>query len=211
LSVFDLDHTLLKCSISYRFFHHLFSARVYKFKNLFQAFALGVRYKLGTVSAQDVHQECGALFLESTSASEIIRHFSSFLAGFNPKMINQKVFDLLAHAKRNGHYTLLATSSPEFIVRPLLRYFPVDELLASDYRVNNVCDRFECQRAIDGALKRDYSLSLSEKFNLPKHALYAYSDSITDLPLLECVGHPVVVCPDRKLKKIARERRWERI
>jgi phosphoserine phosphatase len=37
---------------------------------------------------------------------------------------------------------------------------------------------------------------------------YAYSDSITDLPLLEAVGHPRVVNPDRALRRIARMRQW---
>jgi hypothetical protein len=38
---------------------------------------------------------------------------------------------------------------------------------------------------------------------------YAYSDSITDLPMLELVGNPVVVNPDRDLLRVAREREWE--
>ena len=36
----------------------------------------------------------------------------------------------------------------------------------------------------------------------------AYSDSHTDLPFLEAVGHPVAVNPDRALRRIAAERRW---
>ena len=36
----------------------------------------------------------------------------------------------------------------------------------------------------------------------------AYSDSHTDLPFLEAVGNPVVVNPDRKLRRIASERGW---
>jgi hypothetical protein len=40
-------------------------------------------------------------------------------------------------------------------------------------------------------------------------ASYAYSDSATDLPMLEAVGHPVAVNPDRDLLRAAREREWE--
>ena len=36
----------------------------------------------------------------------------------------------------------------------------------------------------------------------------AYSDSHTDLPFLEAVGHPVAVNPDRALRRIANERGW---
>jgi len=38
---------------------------------------------------------------------------------------------------------------------------------------------------------------------------YAYSDSYTDVPMLESVGHPVAVNPDRVLARLARERGWE--
>ena len=37
---------------------------------------------------------------------------------------------------------------------------------------------------------------------------YAYSDSITDLPMLSAVGHPTAVNPDRGLRKAALERGW---
>ena len=39
-------------------------------------------------------------------------------------------------------------------------------------------------------------------------ASYAYADSVSDLPLLELVGHPTAVNPDEQLAALARERRW---
>ena len=37
---------------------------------------------------------------------------------------------------------------------------------------------------------------------------YAYSDSATDVPMLEAVGHPYAVNADRQLRKIAMDRQW---
>jgi len=54
--------------------------------------------------------------------------------------------------------------------------------------------------AIEQAAKRD---------NVDLAASYAYSDSASDLPMLEAVGHPVVVNPDRELLRAAKERGWE--
>lgn len=48
------------------------------------------------------------------------------------------------------------------------------------------------------AAERGYDLALS----------YSYSDSVSDLPMLELVGHPVAVNPDRELERIARARSW---
>jgi hypothetical protein len=50
-------------------------------------------------------------------------------------------------------------------------------------------------------------LALFEGIDLA--ASYAYSDSYTDVPMLEAVGHPVVVNPDRVLARLARDRDWE--
>ena len=50
--------------------------------------------------------------------------------------------------------------------------------------------------------------ALAEREGIDLAASSAYSDSANDLPLLECVGLPHVVNPDRRLKRIARQRGW---
>lgn len=47
-----------------------------------------------------------------------------------------------------------------------------------------------------------------ESRNYQPEACYAYSDSVSDLPMLELVGHPVAVNPDSALESIARARGW---
>ena len=50
---------------------------------------------------------------------------------------------------------------------------------------------------------------LAEREGIDLAASYAYSDSESDLPMLEAVGHPVAVNPDAALARIARERGWD--
>jgi hypothetical protein len=50
-------------------------------------------------------------------------------------------------------------------------------------------------------------LAMGMEISLPDS--FAYSDSATDLPMLEAVGHPVAVNPDRELRGIAHARAWE--
>jgi len=50
---------------------------------------------------------------------------------------------------------------------------------------------------------------MAEDEGIDLNASYAYSDSMTDLPMLETVGHPVVVNPDAALAAVAAERGWE--
>jgi hypothetical protein len=52
-------------------------------------------------------------------------------------------------------------------------------------------------------------LDIAEREGIDLAASYAYSDSATDVPMLEIVGHPVAVNADRELGRIARDRQWE--
>jgi HAD superfamily hydrolase (TIGR01490 family) len=63
-------------------------------------------------------------------------------------------------------------------------------------------------RALHADAKADAVRDLAAKAARDLTACWAYSDSHTDLPFLEAVGHPVAVNPDRALRRIARERGW---
>ena len=49
---------------------------------------------------------------------------------------------------------------------------------------------------------------LAEKHDYDLERCYAYSDSVTDVPMLAAVGHPYAVNPDKELRRVARERGW---
>jgi len=57
-----------------------------------------------------------------------------------------------------------------------------------------------------GKIERTARLAEREGFRLEDASFY--SDSITDLPLLEVVKVPIVINPDRRLRKIAKKRGW---
>ena len=60
------------------------------------------------------------------------------------------------------------------------------------------CGEAKAQRVRELAAERGYRLA----------DCYAYSDSVTDLPMLEAVGRPHAVNPDRALRRLARHRGW---
>jgi hypothetical protein len=59
-----------------------------------------------------------------------------------------------------------------------------------------------------GPGKAEAMLALAEQDDIDLEGSYAYSDSITDLPMLETVGNPVAVNPEKELRKVAEEREW---
>jgi hypothetical protein len=109
-----------------------------------------------------------------------------------------------------GRRVYIISASPEEIVTPLALYLGVDEAIASRARLDDD-GRYtgEVEFYSYGPFKADAIVEAARLHDIDLAASYAYSDSATDLPMLEIVGHPVVVNPDRELARIARERDWE--
>jgi phosphoserine phosphatase len=96
-------------------------------------------------------------------------------------------------------------------VRPLARHFGAAGVIATRAQVGED-GRYtgELEFYAYGAHKADAIHELAARVGLDLKGSYAYSDSITDVPMLEAVGHPVAVNADKDLRRLAEERGWER-
>lgn len=108
-----------------------------------------------------------------------------------------------------GHAVALATSAVRQIAEPLARELSIPHLVCSELEVRD--------GELTGAFNRPlcYGPGKLERARALLNALGArldqvafYTDSITDLPLLEAVGHPIVVNPDARLRRAAKRRGW---
>ena len=101
-------------------------------------------------------------------------------------------------------------ASPEEIVRPLCRYLGIEDVIATRTEVD-VDGRYtgNIELYAYGSAKAEAMAEMAASEGIDLSDSYAYSDSLTDLPMLETVGHPVAVNPDPELEKIAIERGWE--
>jgi hypothetical protein len=88
-------------------------------------------------------------------------------------------------------------------------YLGVDRVIASRARLDDL-GRYtgEVEFYAYGPYKAEAVEEVAEELQLDLSACYAYSDSITDVPLLRAVGNPVVVNPDRDLARVARAEGW---
>ncbi|HEY1466704.1 MAG TPA: HAD-IB family hydrolase [Acidimicrobiales bacterium] len=125
-------------------------------------------------------------------------------------IIYAEALDLIEEHRAAGRRVYLVSASPEEIVEPLAEHLGVDGCIATRAVVDDE-GRYagEMEFYAYGPFKADAMRELAEADGLDLSASYAYSDSYTDLPMLEAVGHPVVVNPDRVLAKVAKERAWE--
>jgi HAD superfamily hydrolase (TIGR01490 family) len=126
-------------------------------------------------------------------------------------IVYDEAVDLLRSHQAAGRRVYLVSSSPEEIVLPLAHYLRVDQAIATRAEIDEH-GRYtgEVEFYAYGPTKADAIRAEAKERGIDLNASYAYSDSATDLPMLEAVGHPVAVNPDRELRRVARARGWER-
>ena len=110
-----------------------------------------------------------------------------------------------------GRRVVIVSSSPMEVVEPLGEFLGVDEVIATRAEVDGEGNYTgELAFYAYGPFKAEAMRVMAAREDIDLSASYAYSDSITDLPMLEAVGHPVAVNPDRGARpRGARERGWE--
>lgn len=115
---------------------------------------------------------------------------------------------LIADHKLCGRDVVVVSASGEEIVAPIARALGATHAMATRMVVED--GKYTGEVAFycfgEGKVEAIRELAASEGYAL-EHC-YAYSDSVTDLPMLQAVGHPSVVNPDRALRKEAASRDW---
>jgi HAD superfamily hydrolase (TIGR01490 family) len=116
--------------------------------------------------------------------------------------------DLIAAHKLCGRDVVVVSASGEEIVAPIARALGATHAMATRMVVEGGKYTGEVGFYCYGEGKVQAIRELAAREGYPLEHCYAYSDSMTDLPMLEIVGHPSVVNPDRNLRKEANERGW---
>ncbi|MGH3739480.1 MAG: HAD family hydrolase [Micromonosporaceae bacterium] len=115
---------------------------------------------------------------------------------------------LIEEHKSLGRDVVLVSSSGEEMVRPIGEMLGVDDVIATRMVVADGRYTGEVDFYAAGPQKAVAIQELADRRGYRLDDCYAYSDSITDTPLLRTVGHPHAVNPDRALRKTAAENGW---
>ncbi len=116
---------------------------------------------------------------------------------------------ILERHRAAGHELALLSSSTSYLAAPLAHDLAVPHLLVT--RLEVVDGRFTGRPITPvcyGPGKVHWARRFAEQRGIDLAASFFYTDSVTDLPVLELVGHPRIVNPDRLLRRVARRRGW---
>ncbi len=116
--------------------------------------------------------------------------------------------ELIADHKLCGRDVVIVSASGEEVVAPIARALGATHAMASRMVVEDGRYTGEIAFYCYGEGKAQAIRELAAREGYALEHCYAYSDSSTDLPMLETVGHPAVVNPDRTLRREAAARHW---
>ena len=125
-------------------------------------------------------------------------------------IVFDEALDLMRMHQEAGRKVFIVSASPEEIVAPLAQYLGADESIATRAVLDDE-GRYtgDVELYCYGPEKARILADVAERDGIDLAASYAYSDSATDVPMLEAVGHAIAVNPDRELARVARAAGWE--
>lgn len=209
---FDLDKTIIAKSSTLAFTKPLFKAGFLSRTTLAKAAIAQAYYQAFGADHEQlerIKEELAGL-TKGWDRNEIIRLVEETVGEVVAPLVYSEALAIIDDHRRSGRRVVVVSTSPDEIVRPLCRYLGIEDVIATrseideDGRYTGTIELYaygpaKAQAMVEMAANQDIDLSAS----------YAYSDSITDIPMLEAVGHPVAVNPDSDLLEAATERNWE--
>jgi len=209
---FDLDKTIVSRSSSLALSRPLYRAGMVSRGQLLRgAYAQLVYLLVGADEQKMERLKEGMLQLtKGWDRAQVERLVQDVLLDVIDPYVYQEALDLMALHRTEGRRLYIVSSSPEEIVRPLARHFGVSGVIATRAQIGDD-GRYtgELEFYAYGEQKAEAIRGLAKRVGIDLDESYAYSDSVTDLPMLQAVGHPVAVNPDKELRHEAEEHDWE--
>ena len=209
---FDLDKTVVSRSSTLALSRPLYRAGMVSRSQLLRgAYAQLVYLLVGADEGKMERLKEGMLQLtRGWDRAQVERLVENVILDVIDPHVYAEALDLMELHRAEGRRIYIVSSSPEEVVRPLARHFGVSGVIATRAEVGPD-GRYTGELAFYayGEQKAEAVKAIAGRTGLDLAGSFAYTDSITDLPMLEAVGNPVAVNPDKELRKVAEERGWQ--
>lgn len=209
VALFDMDRTLVREHTSRLFTQYQRErGEVGPLRTVRVAYWLAL-YTLGIVDAPTVARVALAGF-KGVDAREHRAHIEEWFPRYVAPHISDEGRRIVEQHRAAGDHLAIVTGASRYVTEPLARVLDIEHLVCTDVLVGPD-GRFTGEAQIPlafGEGKRALTFELLGRLGVRAEAATFYTDSITDLPLLEAVGRPIVVNPDYRLRRQAERRGW---
>lgn len=208
IAFFDVDKTILRVNSASLWVQREVRAGNMRRRDAARAgFWLGA-YHLGYANLDDLITEA-VRTLKGKRERDVIDRTMDFYReeiAMTVKPAAQVAID--AH-KKNGDLVFLLTSSSNYLMAPLSDLLQIDGFLANRFVAEGGVFTGEAHTPLCfGAGKVEHAQIVADKVGVRLDECAFYTDSASDLPMLEAVAEPVAVDPDPWLRRVANRRGW---
>ncbi len=206
---FDVDYTILSSNSATLFVKFLMKEKRVGIGALLNNLQYVLRYKLNLLDFERLAEREAAKFsgMEEREMIELCeRWFEEMVVSY----IYREAVEKIEEHRSEGHELVLLSAATVYLARPLARNLDIPHYLCNRLEIDGA-SRFTGKLVKPfcyGRGKVHWAEELARERGMSLADSYYYSDSITDLPVLERFGRPVVVNPDPLLGKEARKRGW---
>ena len=205
---FDVDKTILSENSGTLYLKALYDRGEIDWKTVVSSLGSYLQYKLNLLDVERWTEKT-LQRLKGRSERALTREANQWFERYVRATIYPEAVALTREHTDRGHVVALVSGATKFVIRPLASYLDVKHIMHTRLEVKD--GRFT-GRTIPpicfGEGKIYWIQQLIERQGIDLARSYFYTDSITDLPLLEIVGHPQAVNPDPLLYREAKRRRW---
>ncbi|MBV9211030.1 MAG: HAD family phosphatase [Acidobacteria bacterium] len=118
-------------------------------------------------------------------------------------------FELIEKSRRLGLRQVVVTGALDISVKPLMQHLGINDYASNHLEfVNGIATGRLLPPVLAAATKASWIRTFAEREGISLSDSYAYTDSMSDLPMLSVVGHPAAVNPDMRLKQTALHHDW---
>jgi HAD superfamily hydrolase (TIGR01490 family) len=207
---FDLDKTVIAKSSTLAFSRPFFDSGLINRRGVLKSAYAQFVFAASGADADQVERmrEHLTALCEGWDVNQVRSIVEETLHDIVDPLVYAEAAQLITEHREQGHDVVLISASGEEIVTP------IGQMIGASYSVGtrmvSVAGRYtgEIDFYCYGENKATAVKQLAAERGYDLDACLAYSDSVTDLPLLEAVGHPTAVNPDRTLRAVAAERGW---
>jgi HAD superfamily hydrolase (TIGR01490 family) len=210
LALFDLDHTLIPFDSGMAWTRFLVARGVLPADAETVYLGYCQQYVDGTLDIRELHRVSVAP-LASFGMATLRKWAAEFEAEIEPRVPGQ-MRALVRKHQEAGHLCAIVTATTRFIAEPFGRVFGVADVLATrslviDDTLDGDIDGDPCFGVHKLAHVNEWLALRGTRLDALEQSWF-YSDSASDLPLLEAVSDPVVVAPDQRLRAHALKAGW---
>ncbi len=205
---FDLDRTLVTVNTANLWLKHAFKTGTIRTRDLIIGLGQVALYHLNLLDSEAAAKRFMRLTAQGHSVAEAERIVRAWYSANVAHLYSRPALDAVEKHRSEGHPLVLLSSTSPFQGKLVVEQLKMHACLSTEFEIEGDNLTGEITQFCHGKNKVFAAERYAEKAGVDLSKSYFYTDSASDLPMLERVGRPVAVNPDPQLKRRAKREGW---